>query len=503
MSAAAGGGASAPVRPGEVIAGKYRVERKLGAGAMGLVVSATHLQLEQRVAIKLMLDAPRARPDLVARFVREGRAAAKIKGEHVARVLDVGELEGGAPYIVMEYLEGLDLAALLKREGPMEAERVVGYLLEACEALAEAHALGIVHRDLKPANLFLAKQPDGSQVIKVLDFGVSKTGGDLAASGLGLTAAEAMLGSPLYTSPEQLRSSREADARSDLWSLGVILYELLAGRTPFRGEVITELVVDIMLNPPPPIGRADVPPELEAAVVRCLSRAREERFGDVAELAAALAPFGPPGAEEAAERVARVLYPNRPRSLPPPRSTPPRSGRAAATSGGPTARSIEGSARSDAPGPPPGPAWRGLAMLVGFGGALAGLVAIVTLALLRPGAPRVSASSSVDLASARPAAGAPSAAAPPRDPPAAAPTLAPPSPAAAAPEASASAAPATPGRGASTAKASAKASEPAAAAEGPGKRPPRGHVASPPTRPTGAAARPPAAAPTAFDMPIK
>jgi serine/threonine protein kinase len=494
-----------PVQPGEVIAGKYRVERKLGAGAMGVVVSATHLKLEQRVAIKLMLDAPRARPDLVARFVREGRASAKIKGEHVARVLDVGELDGGTPYIVMEYLEGVDLAALLKREGAMEPSRAVGYVLEACEAVGEAHSLGIVHRDLKPANLFLATLPGGARLVKVLDFGVSKAGGDLAASGLGLTSAEAMLGSPLYTSPEQLRSSRDADARSDLWSLGVILYELLAGRTPFRGDIITELLIDIMTNRPPPIGRAGVPPELEAAVLRCLRRPPEERFADVAEFAAALAPFGPPGAEEMAERVACVLYgAERPRSVPPRSAGSPRSARPVTTSAGPTSRSIGATAHSGAPGPGPEPGWRGPVTLVAFAGALVGLVAIATIALLRPAAPRATAIAPLDAPSAR-ATNASPPAAPPPDPAAPTPAPDPTVQPASAPAAVAPASAIGAGEGAPTApEGSAKAPEAKAAPEGPGKRPPKGASTAPPSRPNAPAARPPVAAPpTAFDMPIK
>jgi serine/threonine protein kinase len=306
------------VRKGDVIAGKYRVERVLGKGAMGVVVAATHLELEQRVAIKLMVGTLFERPEMMARFRQEARAVAKIKSEHVARVLDVGEIEGGGPpYMVMEYLEGQDLSALLSSRGPLPGAEAVGYLLQACEALAEAHGRGIVHRDLKPENLFLAARPDGSSLVKVLDFGISKGPGE---PGLRLTGAAAVMGSPLYMPPEQLRSARDVDPRSDIWSLGVILYELFSGRTPYGGDDLTELVTDVMTNPPPPLGRADLPPGLEAAVFRCLRRERDERFGDVAELAAALAPFGPAEARAAAERVARVLNGSmRPSAEPPPR----------------------------------------------------------------------------------------------------------------------------------------------------------------------------------------
>ncbi|HEU4409644.1 MAG TPA: protein kinase [Polyangiaceae bacterium] len=295
---------SAVVRMGDIVAGKYRVERVLGKGAMGVVVAATHVELEQRVAIKLMTGDLLERPEMLARFRQEARAVAKLKNAHVARVLDVGELAGGAPFMVMEYLEGQDLAALLSSRGPLPAAEAAGYVLEACEALAEAHARGIVHRDLKPENLYLATMPDGSSLVKLLDFGIAKGPSE---PGLRLTSAAAVMGSPLYMPPEQLRSARDVDARSDIWSLGVILYELLAGRTPFGGDDLTELVADVMNNPPPPLGRADLPAGLEAVVVRCLRRERDERYADVASLASALAPFGPPAARASAERASRVL----------------------------------------------------------------------------------------------------------------------------------------------------------------------------------------------------
>src|SRR5580704_996551 len=214
---------SVGVRVGEVLAGKYRVEGILGAGGMGVVVAAHHLQLDERVALKFLLPEALANAEAVARFDREARAAVKIKSEHVARVIDVGKLENGSPYMGMEYLDGSDLSAWLQKRGSPPIPQVVDFVLQACEAIAEAHSLGIVHRDLKPANLFCIRRPDGGLCIKVLDFGISKMSmlGDLH-----MTGTTAVFGSPAYMSPEQMHASKDVDGRTDVWSLGVILYEL-------------------------------------------------------------------------------------------------------------------------------------------------------------------------------------------------------------------------------------------------------------------------------------
>jgi serine/threonine protein kinase len=298
-------------RPGDVLAGRFRVERVLGAGGMGVVVAAHHLQLDRRVALKFLLPEIARQQSVVARFGREARAAARIQSEHVARVLDVGTLEDGRPYLVMEYLEGRDLEAEVKARGPLPVATTVDWVLEACEALAEAHAAGIVHRDLKPANLFLTRRADGGPVIKVLDFGISKhTLLDAAGQGgPALTQTFAQLGSPRYMSPEQLRSSKDVDARADLWALGLIMHELLTGETAFDGTTLPELHVAILTQPPRPVRslRADVPPELEAAISRCLEKDPAHRFANVAELAQAIFGFGTPQAQVSAERVARVL----------------------------------------------------------------------------------------------------------------------------------------------------------------------------------------------------
>src|SRR5207237_4721833 len=198
------------LRQGDVLAGKYRIDCVLGVGGMGVVLSAHHIQLETRVAIKLLLPAMLAMPDVVARFELEARAAVRITSEHVARVLDVGTLETGAPYIVMEFLDGRDLAAWIREQGPMPVALAVEFVLQACVAIAEAHALGIVHRDLKPSNLFCIRRADGQLCVKVLDFGISKVT-DPTGSGtrLSTTKTTSMLGSPLYMSPEQMASAKD------------------------------------------------------------------------------------------------------------------------------------------------------------------------------------------------------------------------------------------------------------------------------------------------------
>ncbi|HTQ04975.1 MAG TPA: protein kinase [Polyangiaceae bacterium] len=299
------------VREGEVLAGKYRVDRVLGAGGMGVVVAAHHLELDERVAIKFLLPEVLTQGDAVARFAREARAAVKIKSEHVAKVTDVGKLENGAPYMVMEYLDGSDLSAWLKQRGPLPLEQAVEFVLQACEAIAEAHALGIVHRDLKPSNLFVVRRPDGFLSVKVLDFGISKTTSPLGSGGGGtLTSTSALMGSPFYMSPEQMQSSRDVDSRSDIWALGVLLYELVTGGPPFVADTMPELVLRVVQGGPPPSLRTKLPgaPEsFEAAVFRCLERDRSRRYESISELAAALLPFAPRRSRISVERISGVL----------------------------------------------------------------------------------------------------------------------------------------------------------------------------------------------------
>jgi serine/threonine-protein kinase len=294
------------VRVGEVLADKYRVERVLGVGGMGLVVAATHLQLDEPVAIKLMLPEAAKSPEAAQRFLREAKAARKIRSEHVARVEDVGTLSSGTPYMVMEYLVGSDLADLLVAKGQMPVTQAVEYVLQACEALAEAHAAGFVHRDLKPANLFLTHHADGSPCVKLLDFGISKI--ISGAPEAKMTKTSAVMGSPLYMSPEQLRSSRDVDARADLWALGAVLHELLTGAPPFDADTIPQLCLKILEQPPPRVSgvRSDLPAGLEEVILRCMEKDPAQRYQHVGALADALSPFVTGRARMSAERVADV-----------------------------------------------------------------------------------------------------------------------------------------------------------------------------------------------------
>jgi serine/threonine-protein kinase len=297
---------ASPIAEGDILAGKYRVDRVLGIGGMGVVIAATHLQLDQRVALKFMLPEALVHPALVERFAREARAAVRLRSDHVARVLDVGTLASGSPYMVMEYLDGSDLGALIERDGRMPIDAAVDCVLQACDAVAEAHSLGIVHRDLKPRNLFLTGRNDGRALVKVLDFGIAKhiaAGGDLS-----LTRTTEIIGSPNYMSPEQLRSSRTVDERSDIWALGAILYELLTGQVPFVAETVTQLTAMVLTDPPRPIEslRGDVPRPLIRVVEHCLEKDVTRRFQSVAELALALQPFAPPDAQDLAVRIGRI-----------------------------------------------------------------------------------------------------------------------------------------------------------------------------------------------------
>ncbi|HYQ01683.1 MAG TPA: serine/threonine-protein kinase [Polyangiaceae bacterium] len=292
---------------GQLLAGKYRVERVLGQGGMGVVVAAHHVALDQVVAIKFLLPEALDNEDALARFEREARAAVKIQSEHVARVTDVGRLENNAPYMVMELLRGRDLATLLREQGPLPLSDVADYLLQAGEAIAEAHGLGIVHRDLKPANLFLTQRADGSSCVKVLDFGISK----LTLPGgveQGITQAASLLGSPLYMSPEQLASARDVDMQTDIWSLGVICFELLTRRHPFQAQTLPQLCMAIQLGVPISLRsyRSELPLEVEAMVSRCLSKDLGKRYATIAEFASDLVKFAPPHSRVSAERIERI-----------------------------------------------------------------------------------------------------------------------------------------------------------------------------------------------------
>jgi eukaryotic-like serine/threonine-protein kinase len=276
---------------GRVVAGKYRIEGVVGEGGMGTVVLATHLGLGQRVALKLLRTRD---PSLATRLAREARAVAELRGEHVARMLDAGILEDGAPYLAMELLAGRDLGAYLVERGPLSVGEACACILHACEGLAEAHARGIVHRDLKPRNLFRTHRVDGRPIVKVLDFGIAKRldPGVLAGSGV-LTRAGDIVGSPAYMAPESLKGFPQSDARADVWSLGVVAYELLTTRLPFDAPSVGALaaMVHEPLAVPLASARPDAPPAVVAAVMACLVADPMRRMPDVAALAAELAPF--------------------------------------------------------------------------------------------------------------------------------------------------------------------------------------------------------------------
>jgi serine/threonine-protein kinase len=303
---------ASPVPIGAVLADKYVVEQILGVGGMGVVVAARHRVLDQRVALKFLHGPALANPEIVQRFIREARAVVKLESQYVARVSDVGVLDTGSPFIVMELLSGRDLAQRLEAypaEGPVPVAEAVDRILEALDALAEAHSHDIVHRDLKPANLFLAQRADGTVATKVLDFGISKVLAASDAPSDNLTRTMATLGTPLYMAPEQVRSSRSVDVRTDIWSIGVVMYELLAGRPPFDADSMGGVFAAIIETVPAPLAsrRPDLPPGLEAVVLRCLEKDPQKRFSDVADLARALAPFGSGRAAACVARASAVL----------------------------------------------------------------------------------------------------------------------------------------------------------------------------------------------------
>ncbi|HEY1959008.1 MAG TPA: serine/threonine-protein kinase [Polyangiaceae bacterium] len=294
----------------QILGGKYRVTRVIGEGGMGVVVEAIHVELDERVAIKFMRPEMLGSPDVVARFDREARAAVRLKSEYVARVMDVGKTGAGVPYMVMEFLDGEDLGDTLSRGGPLPVTQAVEYIIQACEGIGEAHARGIVHRDVKPENLFLVKRDDGWRSIKVLDFGISKAA-IVGASSVNVASSNTtnLMGSPHYMSPEQLRSTKTVDHRADVWSLGVVLFELLAGVMPFDETLeFTELLACILESPHRRIRahRPDVSPALEAVIDRALEKDRTRRFQSTAELAVALLPFAPKRARAMAERLTSI-----------------------------------------------------------------------------------------------------------------------------------------------------------------------------------------------------
>ncbi|WP_437747747.1 serine/threonine-protein kinase [Sorangium sp. So ce1504] len=296
-------------QPGELIAAKYRVERVVAIGGMGVVLAARNEDLDQKVAIKILRQDALANQEAVTRFLREARTAARLSGEHVARVFDVGTTETGVPFMVMEFLTGLDLQQVIDTHGPLSIQDAVDYVLQALEAVAEAHAAGVVHRDIKPSNLFLAEHADGTRHIKVLDFGISKGQGLDSPAEPGLTSTKQVMGSPGYMSPEQMMAPRTVDGRADVWSFGVLLYTLVTGEPPFQGETVAAVMANILHQPVPRLRdkRSDAPATLERIVSRCLERDVSERYANVGKLAQALEPLGSSFAKLSTSRIQSAI----------------------------------------------------------------------------------------------------------------------------------------------------------------------------------------------------
>jgi len=273
---------------GDIIADKYRVDGQLGEGGMAVIFAAHHLLLDKPIAVKLLSPELPRLPQVIERFLTEARAAARVDSPHVARVMDVGVLVNGLPYMVMERLDGCDLEELLRLEKRLAIGDAVDYVLQALQGLANAHTLGVVHRDLKPSNLYLAHQPDGTAIVKILDFGIAKL--DTATR---MTSAGQAVGSPTYMSPEHIRNDA-VDHRTDIWAIGVVLYELLTGQPPIEEDGVGETLAAVLNRKaqPPSTLRPEIPKELDAAIMRCLDHDPDERWPDVAHLARAIAPFG-------------------------------------------------------------------------------------------------------------------------------------------------------------------------------------------------------------------
>jgi serine/threonine-protein kinase len=296
-----------PLEPGDLVAERYAVEARMAHGSMGAVYAATDVDLGRRVAIKVAQGRVDYQRELERRLRTEARAAGRLEGDHVARIFEFGRLPSGAPYLVMERLRGETLEDVLGREGRLDIREAVGWILQACLGLAEAHAQGIVHRDVKPENLFLAERPDGETRLKLIDFGAAAF--EAKKEWQVGSVDQAAIGTLHYMAPEQLDTPPKIDARSDVWALGATLYELIAGTSPFEAEDRTVMLARIKMAEPRSLlqFRQEVNPFLDGVVLRCLEKNLANRYPDVAAFAAALSPYGPPGAHGLSTRCARVL----------------------------------------------------------------------------------------------------------------------------------------------------------------------------------------------------
>jgi eukaryotic-like serine/threonine-protein kinase len=297
------------VPEGEILAGKYRVERVLGAGGMGVVVRVVRVGGDEAFALKLLRPSVARDPIAAKRFLREAAAAGRIQSPHVVKITDVGELESGSPYLVMEYLEGTTLEKMLAGGKRLPLEQTCDLALQVAEGLAAAHAMGVLHRDIKPANLHIGRGADGEDVLKIADFGVSKILDPEGPDGPHLTRTQTSVGSPHYMSPEQMRSARDADFRADQWSLGAVTYRMATGCLPFDAKSLPRLCVQVLQADFMPVGDRcpDLPKDLGAAVERCLRLLREERFADIAAFAEAIAPFAGSKGQDRANRCREIL----------------------------------------------------------------------------------------------------------------------------------------------------------------------------------------------------
>jgi serine/threonine-protein kinase len=308
------------VPQGEILASNYRAESVLGSGGMGVVVRVTHLESGKAFALKFLRPSVARNPNAAVRFLREAEASGRIKSPHVVTIVDVGQLASGLPYLVMEYLEGTCLEGLLSGGKRLALAQACDLALQASEGLSAAHAMGVVHRDIKPANLHVTNGPDGAELLKIVDFGISKMLDADAGAGPQLTRTQTSIGSPLYMSPEQMRSARMVDYRSDQWSLGVVLYRMATGKLPFDGQSLPRVCVQVLQGDFVSVATRcpDLPPAFAVAVERCFRVSPNERYADIAEFAAALVPFASPDGHARAERCREILHVSRPKTLVPP-----------------------------------------------------------------------------------------------------------------------------------------------------------------------------------------